>query len=101
MVGLLVRPLKACCPPVIQDRPPVPPSQAQAVLTDSRPDYSYRRSIWNLGRNKAFVLLLVSYGESWHHFGSQSLERLAVSAQLIVVSTHLRSTSQTGFSWMS
>uniref|UniRef100_H3CA01 FLVCR choline and heme transporter 1 n=1 Tax=Tetraodon nigroviridis TaxID=99883 RepID=H3CA01_TETNG len=48
---------------VIQDRPPAPPSHAQAVLPDSPPeDYSYQRSIFSLGRNRAFVLLLVSYG---------------------------------------
>lgn len=48
---------------VIKDRPPLPPSQAQAVLPDSPPeDYSYKQSIINLIKNKAFVLLLVSYG---------------------------------------
>ncbi|XP_070843771.1 heme transporter FLVCR1 [Chaetodon trifascialis] len=48
---------------VIKDRPPLPPSQAQAVLPDSPPeDYSYKQSILNLLKNKAFVLLLISYG---------------------------------------
>ncbi|XP_023123539.2 feline leukemia virus subgroup C receptor-related protein 1 [Amphiprion ocellaris] len=48
---------------VIKDRPPLPPSQAQAVLPDSPPeDYSYKQSIINLIKNKAFILLLVSYG---------------------------------------
>nr|XP_020442267.1 feline leukemia virus subgroup C receptor-related protein 1 [Monopterus albus] len=48
---------------VIKDRPPRPPSQAQAVLPDSPPeDYSYKQSILNLMKNKAFVLLLISYG---------------------------------------
>ncbi|KAM7395936.1 hypothetical protein PAMA_007284 [Pampus argenteus] len=48
---------------VIKDRPPLPPSQAQAVLPDSPPDdYSYKQSIINLVKNKAFVLLLISYG---------------------------------------
>ncbi|XP_029352413.1 choline/ethanolamine transporter FLVCR1 isoform X2 [Echeneis naucrates] len=48
---------------VIKDRPPLPPSQAQAVLPDSTPeDYSYRQSIINLMKNKPFVLLLISYG---------------------------------------
>ncbi|XP_008300038.1 choline/ethanolamine transporter FLVCR1 [Stegastes partitus] len=48
---------------VIKDRPPLPPSQAQAVLPDTPPeDYSYKQSIVNLIKNKAFVLLLVSYG---------------------------------------
>ncbi|KAM9356341.1 choline/ethanolamine transporter FLVCR1 [Pholidichthys leucotaenia] len=48
---------------VIKDRPPLPPSQAQAVLPDAPPeDYSYKQSIINLIKNKAFVLLLISYG---------------------------------------
>uniref|UniRef100_A0A7N6BCD0 Choline/ethanolamine transporter FLVCR1 n=1 Tax=Anabas testudineus TaxID=64144 RepID=A0A7N6BCD0_ANATE len=48
---------------VIKDRPPLPPSQAQAVLPDCPPeDYSYKQSIVNLIKNKAFVLLLISYG---------------------------------------
>uniref|UniRef100_A0A3Q3WZ30 Choline/ethanolamine transporter FLVCR1 n=1 Tax=Mola mola TaxID=94237 RepID=A0A3Q3WZ30_MOLML len=48
---------------VIKDRPPLPPSHAQAVLPSSPPeDYSYKRSILNLIQNKAFVLLLVTYG---------------------------------------
>ncbi|XP_072296819.1 heme transporter FLVCR1 [Eucyclogobius newberryi] len=48
---------------VIKDRPSRPPSQAQAVLSDRLPeDYSYRRSIYNLFTNKAFLLLLISYG---------------------------------------
>uniref|UniRef100_A0A3B3ZXL1 Choline/ethanolamine transporter FLVCR1 n=1 Tax=Periophthalmus magnuspinnatus TaxID=409849 RepID=A0A3B3ZXL1_9GOBI len=48
---------------VIKDRPLKPPSQARAVLSDSLPeDYSYRQSICNLFRNKAFLLLLISYG---------------------------------------
>ncbi|XP_036405715.1 feline leukemia virus subgroup C receptor-related protein 1 [Megalops cyprinoides] len=48
---------------VIKDRPPLPPSQAQAVLPESPPeDYSYKKSIINLFMNKPFVLLLISYG---------------------------------------
>ncbi|KAJ4928789.1 hypothetical protein JOQ06_004414, partial [Pogonophryne albipinna] len=48
---------------LIRDRPPLPPSHAQAVLPDSPgEDYSYKQSIVNLMKNKAFVLLLVSYG---------------------------------------
>ncbi|XP_046878199.1 feline leukemia virus subgroup C receptor-related protein 1 [Hypomesus transpacificus] len=48
---------------VMKDHPPIPPSHAQAVLPDGPPeDYSYKRSIVNLFRNKAFILLLVSYG---------------------------------------
>lgn len=48
---------------VIKNRPPLPPSQAQAVLPHCPlEDYSYGKSIVNLIKNKAFVLLLVSYG---------------------------------------
>ncbi|XP_059212628.1 feline leukemia virus subgroup C receptor-related protein 1 [Centropristis striata] len=48
---------------VIKDRPPLAPSHAQAVLPNSpTEDYSYKESIKNLMTNKAFVLLLVSYG---------------------------------------
>ncbi|KAJ3606653.1 hypothetical protein NHX12_026174 [Muraenolepis orangiensis] len=48
---------------VIKDRPALPPSHAQAVLPAiPTEDYSYRQSIVNLLRNKAFLLLLVSYG---------------------------------------
>ncbi|KAK5879690.1 hypothetical protein CesoFtcFv8_022785 [Champsocephalus esox] len=48
---------------VISDRPPLPPSHAQAVLPDSPgEDYSFKQSLVNLLKNKAFVLLLVSYG---------------------------------------
>ncbi|XP_068454783.1 heme transporter FLVCR1 [Clinocottus analis] len=48
---------------VIKDRPPLPPSHAQAVLPSSpTEDYSYKQSIVNLMKNKAFLLLLVSYG---------------------------------------
>ncbi|XP_031194604.1 feline leukemia virus subgroup C receptor-related protein 1 [Mastomys coucha] len=46
-----------------KEKPPLPPSQAQAVLRNSPPaEYSYKSSIWNLFRNIPFVLLLVSYG---------------------------------------
>uniref|UniRef100_A0A673LP63 Major facilitator superfamily (MFS) profile domain-containing protein n=1 Tax=Sinocyclocheilus rhinocerous TaxID=307959 RepID=A0A673LP63_9TELE len=48
---------------VIKDRPPLPPSKAQAVLsTVPAEDYSYKKSIINLFKNKPFVLLLISYG---------------------------------------
>ncbi|CAL1586218.1 unnamed protein product [Knipowitschia caucasica] len=48
---------------VVKDQPVKPPSQAQAVLSGPLPeDYSYRKSIYNLFRNKAFLLLLISYG---------------------------------------
>lgn len=49
---------------VIKDRPPLPPSKAQAVLsTGLAEDYSYKKSIINLFKNKPFILLLISYGE--------------------------------------
>lgn len=49
---------------MIKDKPPLPPSQAQAVLPGvSLDNYSYKQSIINLIKNKAFVLLLISYGE--------------------------------------
>ncbi|XP_056283492.1 feline leukemia virus subgroup C receptor-related protein 1 [Pseudoliparis swirei] len=48
---------------VVKDRPLLPPSRAQAVLPSCPPeDYSYQRSLLNLGRNRAFLLLLVTYG---------------------------------------
>ncbi|XP_026993756.2 feline leukemia virus subgroup C receptor-related protein 1 [Tachysurus fulvidraco] len=47
----------------IQDRPSLPPSQAQAVLpTGLADDYSYKQSIINLFKSKPFILLLLSYG---------------------------------------
>ncbi|XP_049625782.1 feline leukemia virus subgroup C receptor-related protein 1 [Suncus etruscus] len=45
-----------------REKPKYPPSQAQAALQDSPPDFSYGRSIMNLFRNVPFVLLLISYG---------------------------------------
>ncbi|KAI7799976.1 putative feline leukemia virus subgroup C receptor-related protein 1, partial [Triplophysa rosa] len=48
---------------VIRDRPPLPPSKAQAVLSTSpAEDYSYKKSIINLFKNKPFILLLITYG---------------------------------------
>ncbi|MGH0122294.1 UNVERIFIED_CONTAM: hypothetical protein FKN15_033311 [Acipenser sinensis] len=47
---------------VFKEKPPLPPSQAQAVLPESSPeDYSYKQSIINLFKNFSFLLLLVSY----------------------------------------
>ncbi|XP_019065990.2 feline leukemia virus subgroup C receptor-related protein 1 [Fukomys damarensis] len=46
-----------------REKPPYPPSQAQAALQDSPPaEYSYKKSIRNLFKNLPFVLLLISYG---------------------------------------
>ncbi|XP_006890609.1 PREDICTED: feline leukemia virus subgroup C receptor-related protein 1 [Elephantulus edwardii] len=46
-----------------KEKPPYPPSQAQAVLQDNLPEkYSYKKSIRNLFKNMPFVLLLISYG---------------------------------------
>uniref|UniRef100_A0A1A8IZV6 Choline/ethanolamine transporter FLVCR1 n=2 Tax=Nothobranchius kuhntae TaxID=321403 RepID=A0A1A8IZV6_NOTKU len=48
---------------VITDRPPLPPSPAQAALPGvPLESYSYKQSIINLIKNRAFVLLLISYG---------------------------------------
>lgn len=48
---------------VIKDKPPLPPSKAQAVLCGiPDEDYSYKKSIINLFKNKPFILLLISYG---------------------------------------
>ncbi|KAM6166087.1 choline/ethanolamine transporter FLVCR1 [Erethizon dorsatum] len=46
-----------------KEKPPYPPSQAQAALQKSPPEeYSYKKSIRNLFKNIPFVLLLISYG---------------------------------------
>uniref|UniRef100_A0A8C0MGG5 FLVCR choline and heme transporter 1 n=2 Tax=Canis lupus familiaris TaxID=9615 RepID=A0A8C0MGG5_CANLF len=46
-----------------KEKPPYPPSQAQAVLQNSPPaEYSYKKSIRNLFKNIPFVLLLITYG---------------------------------------
>ncbi|XP_051954793.1 feline leukemia virus subgroup C receptor-related protein 2-like [Xyrauchen texanus] len=48
---------------VFQDRPEVPPTHAQAVARQISPEsYSYTASILRLLRNKAFILLVISYG---------------------------------------
>ncbi|XP_051511864.1 feline leukemia virus subgroup C receptor-related protein 1-like isoform X1 [Myxocyprinus asiaticus] len=48
---------------VIKDRPPMPSSKAQAVLSGNpSEEYSYKKSIINLFKNKPFLLLLISYG---------------------------------------
>ncbi|XP_073339050.1 choline/ethanolamine transporter flvcr2a isoform X2 [Pagrus major] len=48
---------------VFQERPEIPPSQAQAQARNIPPDeYSYTASIMRLLRNKPFMLLVVSYG---------------------------------------
>ncbi|XP_072906968.1 heme transporter FLVCR1 isoform X1 [Hemitrygon akajei] len=47
---------------VFKDKPPLPPSQSQAVLLESPDQYSYKQSIVNLFKSVPFVLLLLSYG---------------------------------------
>ncbi|XP_027027858.2 feline leukemia virus subgroup C receptor-related protein 2 [Tachysurus fulvidraco] len=48
---------------VFQDKPPIPPSQAQvAVQNMPSQDYSYLASIRRLLCNKPFVLLIITYG---------------------------------------
>lgn len=49
--------------PVFQERPEIPPTQAQAQARNIPPDeYSYTASVLRLLRNKPFMLLVVSYG---------------------------------------
>lgn len=48
---------------VFQEKPEIPPTQAQAQARNVQPDeYSYTASILRLLRNKPFMLLVVSYG---------------------------------------
>ncbi|KAM9842366.1 choline/ethanolamine transporter flvcr2a isoform 2-T2 [Aulostomus maculatus] len=48
---------------VFQERPEIPPTQAQAQARNIAPEeYSYTASILRLLRNKPFMLLVVSYG---------------------------------------
>ncbi|XP_037541072.1 feline leukemia virus subgroup C receptor-related protein 2 [Nematolebias whitei] len=48
---------------VFQDRPKLPPTQAQATARSIPPEqYSYTTSILRLLRNKPFILLLITYG---------------------------------------
>ncbi|CAL1575254.1 unnamed protein product [Knipowitschia caucasica] len=48
---------------VFQDKPELPPSQAQAQARSIHPDeYSYTASILRLLKNKPFMLLVLSYG---------------------------------------
>eukprot|EP00064_Thunnus_orientalis_P014808 superscaffoldBa00002634_g14855 len=50
---------------VFQEKPEIPPTQAQAQARSIPPDeYSYTASILRLLRNKPFMLLVVSYGGS-------------------------------------
>lgn len=50
---------------VFQERPKIPPTQAQATARNIPPEqYSYIASIRNLLRNKPFMLLVVTYGLS-------------------------------------
>ncbi|KAK7906889.1 hypothetical protein WMY93_015501 [Mugilogobius chulae] len=48
---------------VFQERPTLPPTQAQAVARSIPPEqYSYTASILRLLRNKPFILLIITYG---------------------------------------
>lgn len=48
---------------VFQERPELPPTQAQAIARSIPPEqYSYTASILRLLRNKPFILLIISYG---------------------------------------
>ncbi|XP_068110608.1 heme transporter FLVCR2 isoform X2 [Hyperolius riggenbachi] len=66
---------------IFQEAPPHPPSMAQAALL-SAPDsqYSYKRAIVHLLRNRNFILLVVSYGLNTGAFYSLStlLNRMVI-----------------------
>ncbi|KAI4892281.1 hypothetical protein NFI96_012007 [Prochilodus magdalenae] len=48
---------------VFQEKPDIPPSQAQAAMRNMSPqEYSYLASIRRLIHNKPFVLLIITYG---------------------------------------
>ncbi|XP_062862805.1 heme transporter FLVCR2 [Trichomycterus rosablanca] len=48
---------------VFQEKPDVPPSQAQVTMQNLPPEeYSYMSSIQRLLRNKPFVMLIITYG---------------------------------------
>ncbi|KAM4662164.1 choline/ethanolamine transporter FLVCR2 isoform 2-T6 [Discoglossus pictus] len=56
-----------------QDAPPLPPSMAQATQRSAPPDqYSYKKSIVRLLKNRNFILLMVSYGLNTGAFYSLS-----------------------------
>lgn len=55
-----------CVFPVFQEKPAIPPTQAQAQARNIPPEgYSYTASVLRLLRNKPFMLLVVSYGLSF------------------------------------
>ncbi|KAJ8288842.1 hypothetical protein COCON_G00015010 [Conger conger] len=57
---------------VFQERPKIPPTQAQVVSRNIPPEqYSYMASIMRLLRNIPFILLIITYGI----FGTESLEK--------------------------
>ncbi|XP_056282081.1 feline leukemia virus subgroup C receptor-related protein 2-like isoform X2 [Pseudoliparis swirei] len=67
---------------LFQEKPELPPSQAQAQARNIPPEeYSYTASIWNLLRNKPFMLLVVSYGLNIGSFYSIStlLNRMIIA----------------------
>lgn len=50
---------------VFQERPKLPPTQAQATARSIPSEqYSYTASILRLLRNKPFILLIITYGQS-------------------------------------
>lgn len=49
---------------VFQERPTLPPTQAQATARSIPPEqYSYTASVLRLLRNRSFILLLITYGQ--------------------------------------
>ncbi|XP_077123661.1 choline/ethanolamine transporter FLVCR2 isoform X1 [Ranitomeya variabilis] len=65
---------------VFQDRPPLPPTLAQAVQHSSSAQYSYKLSIVSLLKNPNFILLVLSYGLNTGAFYSLStlLNRMVI-----------------------
>lgn len=55
--------LLCVCVSVFQERPKLPPTQAQATARSIPPEqYSYTASIRRLLRNRPFILLVITYG---------------------------------------
>uniref|UniRef100_A0A493ST91 FLVCR choline and putative heme transporter 2 n=1 Tax=Anas platyrhynchos platyrhynchos TaxID=8840 RepID=A0A493ST91_ANAPP len=81
---------------VFKEKPPYPPSQAQALI-QSRPtvEYSYVQSILRLLRNTSFVLLMVTYGKVWLFWAAITAGRAYTEISFFVISAILRGAWQT------
>lgn len=76
-VYFVLHSLPSFCPsvrlPVFQERPHLPPTQAQAIARSIPPEqYSYTASILRLLRNRPFILLIITYG-GWSLFPPRAL----------------------------